>query len=290
MFSKKLVAVFIVILLVIILAIIYVLILRKPELSLTDKMCGLPNGNVTYYSEHGIWAGYIVSLQNSTGREIRGITATISVPYAFYNSLAQSEGIAAWLGLGGFKEANIIQAGITAENFTYYSRYFDWYEEFNASSIHPVAGVVPKENISISINLINESKYFWNITIRRGNNNNDFNLDNISFKIPLKTAEFVSEVSYYEGAMPSAFSPIKFSNISFTVCNATLCTKCPFNAMTHLILNIQIHNKTNSSQWVNITPSIFSNNSFYIYYNGTSKAVPPPQPVVTIGPVITVNH
>lgn len=266
--KRKLVYLFISVVIVIIIFVAMYTMFSSPS----NSLCGYANYTSIQNKIYGGWIGYVGTLQNKN-LKIEGIKGIFTVPSTKHTPLAQNEGIAIWLGIGGYYMPmnTLIQAGAEIDNLSifqstvYYPLSSIWFEQgYTKNSIKIL--LVPNSSVSVSIQLINLSKDSWNATIQTLNYTKTF----IANYSAVNSVEAVIELPNFQISAPPAFSRVMFSNITVKVCNSTTCALCPFVNMFHTTLEVQIYNTSNSSRWLDIRPSLLSsNNSFYITYEGT---------------------
>ncbi|MEM4068181.1 MAG: G1 family glutamic endopeptidase [Candidatus Micrarchaeaceae archaeon] len=234
------------------------------------------NYTIVENPKYGGWAGYILRPPGNNSDEVfEGIKTSFNVPYTYHTNLSTNQGIAIWIGIGGYLTVNLIQVGIEADNLTaepsniHYSAYKSWYDLFpfqvNTVPFIPSIG----ENLTVSIRLVNATNNIWQIFLMNSNNGLVYYNSTVNFRVPLNTAEAIVEVPNLSEYSPPAFSPIEFRNISTYLCTRTNCKTCPLDNMSHISVGINIFNSTNPSQKIVIEPSKIFNNSFSVYYNGT---------------------
>jgi len=124
-----------------------------------------------------------------------------------------------WVGIGGYGEGTLIQAGTEQEYVNGKAVYYAWYELvpdylIRINGIH----VKPTDIIKASINLVNEYTNTWTITIKDVTRNEQFKKTFI-YNSSRLSAEWVVERPKVNGTVSTLAD---FKSVTFTECIATL--------------------------------------------------------------------
>jgi hypothetical protein len=164
------------------------------------------------------WAGYIVAsdMQNRTP-VISSINASWTVPEVKLSENNTFAGI--WVGIGGYGEETLIQAGTEQEwingRFTYYA----WYELLPDHLIRiPDLRVRQGDTITASISLVNENTSTWSVEIRDITQGGRFEKA-VVYNSSRLTAEWIVERPKVNGIVSTLAD---FGNVTFTECKATV--------------------------------------------------------------------
>lgn len=166
------------------------------------------------------WSGY-----QATSGVFTGVGADWTVPTASNNNVS---GDATWVGIGGIKGNDLIQAGTDAVNTGEGIVYQAWYETLPASLIPVPLSVNPGDSMTTSI--IQQSDGSWLVTLKNNTTGQDYQIT-IDYPSSLSSAEWIEEMPVVgRGFIPlDDFGNVRFSNawaiengqqVSLTTANA----------------------------------------------------------------------
>lgn len=168
------------------------------------------------------WSGYMVAsdvkidVQNRSSA-VSSVSGSWVVPAVNPSENNTFSGI--WVGIGGYGEETLIQAGTEQEYVNDKAVYYAWYELFPNYLIHiPSIHVKPNDTITASISLINENTNTWTITIKDVTRNEQFKKTFI-YNSSRLSAEWVVERPKVNGTVSTLAN---FESVTFTECIATL--------------------------------------------------------------------
>lgn len=198
----------------------------------TNKMCLLTTtalailiAPLAYYSlgcgfesvQAQRWSGYIVKTNyQSSWQGFSSVSASWIVPEV--KASVNNTFLSVWVGIGGYGEESLIQAGIEGHCINGQVEYSAWYELL-PDFARPISSVTVKsgDNISVSITLINE-KQTWSIMLA-DNTNNKYFQKNVVYNSSRLTAEWIVE----RPTINNAISVLPdFDNVTFSNCKAVL--------------------------------------------------------------------
>lgn len=145
------------------------------------------------------WAGYAAN-----NGVFSGVSATWIVPNPTDTS-AFITADATWVGIGGVKSTDLIQAGTQAIRSPSGQIYFEaWYEKLPQSSRPVSLDVSPGDSITATIT--QQSAGLWRITIKNNTTNKSFQLTT-AYNSSLSSADWIQEMPTIGGY---AFIPLDF--------------------------------------------------------------------------------
>ena len=164
------------------------------------------------------WSGYMVAsdIQNRSP-VVSSVSASWTVPEIQLSENSTFSGV--WVGIGGYGEKNLIQAGTEQESRNGRVYYYAWYELLPDYLVRiPSLHVQPSDTISASISLIDENANTWSIEI------SDVTRDQHFEKVVVYTssrlsAEWIVERPNVNGSISTLAN---FGNVTFTECEATI--------------------------------------------------------------------
>lgn len=120
------------------------------------------------------WAGYIISQNFNSQREVTAIEASWTVPQV--NASAGDGYSSAWIGIGGQTDKTLIQVGTEHDSIGEQGTYNAWYELLpNFSVTINDVTIAPGDSIAASITLINSNINQWSIQLNDLTNGQVFN-------------------------------------------------------------------------------------------------------------------
>jgi hypothetical protein len=165
------------------------------------------------------WAGYLVSLDiQNRSQGVSGISASWIVPEVQFSENNTFSSV--WVGVGGYGEESLIQAGTEQHCFNGKIEYFAWYELLPAYIVRTQSvNVQPGDTVVVSINLLNQDQSTWQITIDNLSNGNHFEKTNIFYDSSQQSAEWIVERPTVENVISNLAN---FGNVTLTNCTATI--------------------------------------------------------------------
>ena len=168
------------------------------------------------------WSGYMVASDVQVDVQNRSPVVTSVSGSWVVPEVNPSENITfsgVWVGIGGYGEETLIQAGTEQEYINGKAVYYAWYEllpEYvvRINNIH----VQPGDMITASISLVNENTNTWTITIRDVTRGEQFK-KTVVYNSSRLSAEWVVERPKVNGTVSTLAD---FGNVTFTECKATL--------------------------------------------------------------------
>jgi hypothetical protein len=216
----------------------------------------------------GNWAGLV-----DTGTTFTGVSAFWTVPAVRpSSSLAVSS---TWIGVDGYNNADLIQAGTEQNTSGGSTSYYVWYEILPAPEVE-IGGVSPGDVMDADI--FQNSLGTWTISIKDDTSNQSFS-SRFSYSGPRKSAEWIEEMpSVMPGPQPplADFGTAQFNTLDFTSPGG--------NATSNSMVMV------NANDYVSAYPS-FSQNTMTVTYGRfatrTSIAASPNQ--VSSGTSVTYS-
>jgi hypothetical protein len=174
---------------------------------------GLAPARVTH------WAGYIVSLSiENRSQGVSSINASWIVPEVQFSENNTFSSV--WVGVGGYGEKTLIQAGTEQHCSNGKIEYFAWYELLPAYIVRtPNFEVHPGDTVVVSINLLNQDQSTWQITIDNLSNGDHFEKPTFFYDSSQKSAEWIVERPTVENVISNLAN---FGNVTLTNCTATI--------------------------------------------------------------------
>lgn len=138
------------------------------------------------------WAGYVVSSDFQNPRPlVVSVNGSWTVPQV---SVSPSDSFSAvWVGIGGYFDDTLIQAGSEQDyvNGAYF--YSVWYELLHADSITiDSINISPGDRIAVAINLVNSAANIWSIEVQDLTNRGNFK-ENFKYNSSRLSAEWIVE-------------------------------------------------------------------------------------------------
>jgi len=165
------------------------------------------------------WAGYLSSLgiQNRS-QGVSSISASWIVPEVQFSENNTFSSV--WIGVGGYGEESLIQAGTEQHCFNGKIEYFVWYELLPANIVRTQSvDVQPGDKVAFSINLLNQNQSTWQITIDNLSNGNHFEKTDIFYNSSQKSAEWIVERPMVDKVISKLAN---FGNVTLTNCTASI--------------------------------------------------------------------
>ena len=164
------------------------------------------------------WSGYMVAsdIQNRSA-VVSSVSGSWIVPEV--NASVNNTFSGVWVGIGGYGEETLIQAGTEQEYFNGKFDYYAWYELLPDYLVRiPSLHVQPGDMIRASISLISEKASTWLIEISDVTRGEQFKKVFV-YNSSRLTAEWIVERPKVNGVVTTLAD---FGNVTFTECKATL--------------------------------------------------------------------
>jgi hypothetical protein len=167
------------------------------------------------------WAGYIISSSFNQQRDITEVYASWTVPAV---NTSRGDGYSsAWVGIGGQGDKTLIQVGTEHNVVNGQASYNVWYEMLPAySTVIDNFLIIPGDDISASITLVNSDADQWNIQISDTTTGQTFSQDFV-YNSTRSSGEWVLERSTVKGQISNLadFGSIAFSNCRIALSSVT---------------------------------------------------------------------
>jgi Peptidase A4 family len=166
------------------------------------------------------WSGYIISLDLQNKSEgVSSISGTWTVPEIAYSENNTYSSV--WVGVGGYGEKTLIQAGTEQHCENGRISYFAWYELLPASITTEGINldIQPGDRVTTSITLVNEEKGSWLITIVDETEGRFFQITVDYPQSTRKTAEWIVERPTVNGKISTLAD---FNQVTLTDCTTTI--------------------------------------------------------------------
>jgi hypothetical protein len=177
-----------------------------------------PGGVSAVHVSH--WSGYLITLgefQNRT-EGVTAISASWVVPQIIYSDNDTYSSV--WLGVGGYGEDSLIQAGTEQQCVNGRIEYFGWYELLPDYIVRiPNLQVNPGDSVTVSIDLQNQDLNLWQIKFTDFSNGGTFEKSDISYHSSQKSAEWIVERPMVNKATSTLSN---FGSASLNDCTATI--------------------------------------------------------------------
>jgi hypothetical protein len=209
------------------------------------------------------WAGYVAA-----GGSFTGVSGTWTVPAGSGNGAA-----ATWVGIGGSKSEDLIQAGTEeAAGRNGAVEHDAWIEMLPAVSQPVNLAVKAGDSVTVSLNQVSAGQ--WQITIKNNTSGQQYQSTQ-QYASSLSSAEWIEEApSSRRGELPlDNFGSVAFSGASTVENGATVSVaQAGGQAITMVSANRTL-----------ATPSTLGADgaSFSVAYNGGATTSPAPNPVAT---------
>jgi hypothetical protein len=164
------------------------------------------------------WSGYIVaSDMENRSPAVNSVNASWTVPAVQHSENDTFAGV--WVGIGGYGEETLIQAGTEQEYTDGRSAYYAWYELLPAHLVRiPNLRIRPGDTITASISLVNQNANTWSIEISDVTHGGHFE-KTLVYNSSRLTAEWIVERPNVNGTTSTLAD---FGNVTFTECKATV--------------------------------------------------------------------
>jgi len=206
------------------------------------------------------WSGYAVASDlNYPQPSVTSVNGSWTVP-----TVNVSEGdsfSAAWIGIGGQFDGTLIQTGTEQDSARGQGTYSAWYELLSGSLVTiDSLSVLPGDNISASILLLDAINSIWSIKIQDVTNGQSFQ-QNVVYVSSMLSAEWIVERPTINNR---ATILADFGQLTFTGCTATISsTAGTVTSFPHI--QIIMYNRQNT-QLVSVSPLTSKGSSFTVNY------------------------
>jgi hypothetical protein len=159
------------------------------------------------------WAGFIVASSFNGQKDVVSVNGSWTVPTV---DPSNGDGYSsAWIGIGGQEDKTLIQVGTEQNVYNGDGSYGAWYEMLPALSTRiDNFTVLPGDQISAKIALMNPDSEQWNIQIIDLTNGESFN-QNFQYNSTRSSAEWILERSLVNGQITNLAN---FGSVTFTNC------------------------------------------------------------------------
>lgn len=164
------------------------------------------------------WSGYIVAsdIQNRSP-VVSSVSASWTVPEIKSSENNTFSGV--WIGIGGYGEDTLIQAGTEQECIDGKFVYYAWYELLPDYLVRiPNIRIRPGDTVTASISLVNENTNTWSIEIADVTRGERFK-KTVVYNSSRLSAEWIVERPKVNGTISTLAD---FGNVTFTECKATI--------------------------------------------------------------------
>ena len=162
----------------------------------------------------GYWSGFAVA-----STQYSSVSAVFQVPTLSHdNQTTENEWIAQWVGIGGYGDGTLIQAGVFGQVATTgQAAYYAWYELIPAGSISVGGAVKPGDIISASIdciaNCVPSATQTWRMTMTDETAGWSWT-QSVQYQSSMASAEWILEAPWLNGELPLAdFAQATFDTI-----------------------------------------------------------------------------
>ena len=164
------------------------------------------------------WSGYMVNLGGENASAlVTGVSGSWTVPVLTPTENNTFSSI--WVGIGGYGEKTLIQAGTEQEYVDGQAYYFAWYELLpnyltRITSMH----VQPGDTVTVSISLVNDNADTWLIEVNDVTRGGHFER-NVTYSSSRVSAEWIVERPNVNNVTSTLAN---FGNVTLTNCKATI--------------------------------------------------------------------
>ncbi len=165
------------------------------------------------------WSGYVISLDLQNKSEgVSSITGTWTVPQVAYSENNTYSSV--WVGVGGYGEKTLIQAGTEQHCENGRISYFAWYELLPATiTTVNTLEISPGDVVTTSITLADEKRGSWLITIVDETEGRSFQITVDYPQSTRKSAEWIVERPTVNGQISTLAD---FNQATLTDCKTTI--------------------------------------------------------------------
>jgi hypothetical protein len=241
-----------------------------------------PSSDIGYCSNtvnSSDWAGYVVSSDFQTPQPVvTGVNASWRIP-RIKNSSGNTFS-AMWVGIGGFFDETLIQAGSTQAYVNDYEIYTIWYELLPADAITVAFfRIRPGDEITVAIQLLNSTSNLWSINIYDRTNGGRFT-ETFTYASSKLSAEWIVERPEINGqtSVLADFGNVTFSGSHAILLNQTHTIRgYPFNAVSMA---------THKSELATVSSLSDDGATFTVKYVARSSSANYLQPLIIIASIL----
>lgn len=153
-----------------------------------------PDTSVTGSNSNAIWDGYVEQGSGS----FTSASATMTVP-TLANAAFDNE-VSPWVGVGGYCNCNLLQAGVTAYSNSSNGQltYTGWWEDYPANSPQDLVTVNPGDTVVVYLWQVSSGE--WEITLNDLTSGAGFQVEE-AYSGDTSTAEWIDEIAGGQGAV-----------------------------------------------------------------------------------------
>jgi len=214
---------------------------------------------------------------------VSSVSAAWTVPAVQLSENDTYSGV--WVGVGGYGEETLIQAGTEQECVSGQRTYYAWYELLPAYMIRiRTLRVQPGDTITTSISLINENTSTWSIEVTDVTQGRNFR-KNVVYNSSRLSAEWIVERPKVNSTVSTLAD---FGDVTFTECKTTL------DGVTGTIGNFSyaqlVMYEDKGAALVSVSLLNDSDSSFTVSYLGSSSQITPPNDSNIENLTIKISH
>jgi hypothetical protein len=236
-------------------------------------------GNCSNTVNSSDWAGYVVSSDFQSPQPIvTGVNASWRIPRIKNSS--ENTYSAMWVGIGGFFDDTLIQAGSTQAYVNNYEIYTVWYELLPAEAITiAFFRIRPGDEMAVAIQLVNSTSNLWSIDIYDRTSGGRFT-ETFTYASSQLSAEWIVERPEINGQTSILAD---FGNVTFLGSHAMLLNQThtirgyPFNAVSMA---------THKSVLATASPLSDNGATFTVKYIARSSSASYLQPLIIIASIL----
>src|SRR3989339_1856139 len=168
------------------------------------------------------WSGY-VAMSNLLLRESEVTIVTGSWTVPSIDPTVNDAYSSVWVGVGGYGEGSLIQTGTAQQSVKGIVSYYAWYEFLPNRAVRiQNFTVLPGDEITASVKLVDPNKNIWNVEIREITRGTSFSR-NFMYRSSRLSAEWVVEAPSIGGNVTTLadFGSVTFSSGFATIANTT---------------------------------------------------------------------
>jgi hypothetical protein len=164
------------------------------------------------------WSGYIVNLALQNKSEgVSSVSGSWIVPKIVYSVNDTYSSV--WVGIGGYGEQTLIQAGTEQHCENGKVEYFAWYELLPRTIIRvSTLDISPGDKVTTTITLMDEKTDTWRITVVDQTEGKSFQ-KTVSYESSMKSAEWIVERPMVNGEISTLAD---FDKATLTDCSVTI--------------------------------------------------------------------
>ena len=193
------------------------------NVSTADVNSGIPFSGTTPVSlKSPQWSGYVV-MSNLLLRESEVTIVTGSWIVPSVDPTVNDAYSSVWVGVGGYGEGSLIQTGTAQQSVKGIVSYYAWYELLPNRAVRiQNFTVLPGDEITASVKLVDPNKNIWNVEIREITRGTSFSR-NFMYRSSRLSAEWVVEAPSIGGNVTTLadFGSVTFSGGFATIANTT---------------------------------------------------------------------